>query len=175
MRSPRPLHPLPARNGPQAPGESRHTRRQLSSAPHQPQAAKLPAASPLEQVRFNLLPGNNSRGIALIAGHAPVELRRLLLAQTRCLRFNVLPQSVQQLEFLRYGQTADLAGKRTHTIEPRNSSTICQLAFRFRRAGVTARRPLRPAAYAQHPPQPPPSQPHPASLPPGPWPPPYAR
>ena len=66
------------------------------SALHLPQLAIRPVISLFEEVRFDLLPRNNGRGVSPIRCHAPVEFCGLLITQGRSLRFNVLPESVQK-------------------------------------------------------------------------------
>ena len=119
MDVPRLLQPWPrpsTRNAPQAPGEYCHTKPALLANPRSHLLSRRQAVSRLlKQARPDLLPRDNIGRVLLMPSDTVIQFRPLRIRQRQSVRFQALPDRIQQLRLLRRGQAIDLASQVTHT------------------------------------------------------------
>ena len=115
-RLPQPWPRLPTRNDPQAPAECCHTMPVLPANPHSPLVSRQPGVSRfLKQARPDLLPRDNIGRVLLMPGDSVIKLRPLRIRQRYRVRFQALPDRIEQFCLLRSGQAIDLASQIVHT------------------------------------------------------------
>ena len=116
-----PLLPQPwprpqTRNDPLAPAECCHTTPALPANPHSPRVSRRPGLSRfLKQARPDLVPRNDIGRVLLMPGDSVIKLRPLRIRQRYRVRFQALPDRIQQFCLLRCGQAIDLASQIVHT------------------------------------------------------------
>src|SRR5450759_1587746 len=116
-----PLSPQPwprpqTRNAPQAQGECCHTIPALPANPHSPLVSRQPGVSRfLKQARPDLLPRDDIGRVLLMPSDSVIKLRPLRIRQRYRVRFQTLPDRIQQFRLLRSGQAVYLASQIAHT------------------------------------------------------------
>ncbi len=104
------------KNAPQAAGECCHTMPALPANPHSPLESRLPGESRLlKQACPDLLPRDDIGRVLLMSSDSVIKLRSLRIRQRYCVRFQALPDRIQQFCLLRGGQAIDLASQIAHT------------------------------------------------------------
>ncbi len=107
----------PTQNAPQAPGECCHTMPALPANPHSPLVSRRPEVSRfLKQARPDLLPRDDVGRVFLMPTDSVIKLRPLRIRQRYRVRFQALPDRIQQFRLLRSGQAIDLASQIVHTL-----------------------------------------------------------
>ena len=103
-RLPQPWPRPPMQNAPQAAGECCHTMPALPANPHSPLESRLPGVSRLlKQARPDLLPRDDIGRVLLMSSDSVIKLRSLRIRQGYRVRFQALPDCIQQFRLLRRG------------------------------------------------------------------------
>ena len=106
----------PARNAPQDADECCHTMPALLANPHLPLASKRPGASLfLKQSRLDLLPRDYIGRVLLVPSDSVIKLVPLRIRQRYRVRFQALPDRVQQLCLFGRREAVNLASQMVHT------------------------------------------------------------
>src|SRR5271165_5758813 len=99
-------------------------------------ASRRPGVSRfLKQARPDLLPRDDIGRVLLMPGDAVIKLRPLRIRQRCRVRFQALPDRIQQFRLLRSGQTIDLASQIVHT--PTTLARFLRSGKSMRFAGVS--------------------------------------
>ena len=106
----------PTRNAAQAADGCCHTMPARPAGPHSLQVSRRPGASRfLKKARPDLLPREDIGRVLLMPSDAVLKLRPLRIRQRCRVRFQALPDRIQQFCLLGWGQAIDLASQIVHT------------------------------------------------------------
>ncbi len=115
-RLPQPWLRSLTRSGPQAPGGYCRTMPSRQANPHSHLESRRPGASRfLKKARPDLLPRDDIGRVLLMPSDAVLKLRPLRIRQRCRVRFQALPDRIQQFCLLGWGQAIDLASQIVHT------------------------------------------------------------